>query len=108
MANLCQRVLVQLRALAAPLVILEATGGLELRLMSELWAANLPVARINPKRVREFAKASGRLAKTDRLDAQLLARFGGFSGVANASIDELRSVEGISAELAERIYFALR
>ncbi len=71
-----QQLLVQLRALAAPLVILEATGGLELRLMSELWAANLPVARINPKRVREFAKASGRLAKTDRLDAQLLARFG--------------------------------
>jgi transposase len=71
-----KRLLARLRPLAAPQVIVEATGGLEVRLMSELWAAQLPVARINPKRVREFAKASGRLAKTDRLDAQLLAQFG--------------------------------
>jgi transposase len=71
-----QTLLARLQQLSAPQVILEATGGLEVRLMAELWAAELPVARLNPKRVRECAKASGRLAKTDRLDARLLAQFG--------------------------------
>jgi len=56
-------------------IVLEATGGLELPLVSELAAAGLPVRVVNPRRVRDFAKATGRLAKTDRLDAQLLARF---------------------------------
>lgn len=71
-----KQLLVQLQPIPAAQIILEATGGLEVRLMSELWAAQLPVSRINPKRVREFAKASGRYAKTDRLDARLLAQFG--------------------------------
>jgi transposase len=71
-----QTLLVRLQGLPAAQVIVEATGGLELRLMAELWAAQIAVARINPKRVREFAKASGRLAKTDQLDARLLAQFG--------------------------------
>jgi transposase len=66
----------RLQALPAVQVIIEATGGLEARLLAELWAAQIAVARINPQRVREFAKASGRLAKTDRLDARLLAQFG--------------------------------
>lgn len=71
-----QQLLGQLQQVPVAQVILEATGGLEVRLMSELWAAQVPVSRINPKRVREFAKASGRHAKTDRLDAQVLAQFG--------------------------------
>lgn len=66
----------RLQALPAVQVIVEATGGLEVPLLTALWAAGLAVARVNPQRVREFAKASGRLAKTDRLDAQLLAQFG--------------------------------
>lgn len=66
----------RLQALPAVQVIVEATGGLEVRLLTELWTAKIAVARINPQRVREFAKASGRLAKTDRLDARLLAQFG--------------------------------
>jgi transposase len=66
----------RLQALPAVQVIIEATGGLEARLLAELWAVKIAVARINPQRVREFAKASGRLAKTDRLDARLLAQFG--------------------------------
>ena len=71
-----QALLVRLQGLSVVQVIVEATGGLELRLMTELWAAQIAVARINPKRVRAFAKASGQLAKTDALDARLLAQFG--------------------------------
>ncbi len=58
------------------LVVLEATGGLERALTAELAAAGLPVAVVNPRHVRDFARASGALAKTDTLDAQVLARFG--------------------------------
>ena len=71
-----KQLVARLQALPAVQVIVEATGGLEVRLLSELWAAGLAVSRVNPQRVREFAKASGRLAKTDRLDARLLAQFG--------------------------------
>ena len=65
----------QLRALAPTLVVLEATGGLELSVVAALQVAGLPVAVVNPRQVRDFAKATGQLAKTDRLDAALLARF---------------------------------
>ena len=71
-----------LRGLAADLedikpevVLLEATGGLELPLATALSAAALPVVVVNPRQVRDFAKATGRLAKTDALDAQVLAHF---------------------------------
>jgi transposase len=65
----------QLQALAPTLIVLEASGGLELVLVAELAAAHLPVVVTNPRRVRNFARATGRLAKTDRLDAQMLAHF---------------------------------
>jgi transposase len=65
----------RLVALAPALVVLEATGGLEVRLAAALAAAGLPVAVVNPRRVRAFARAMGRLAKTDRLDAEAIARF---------------------------------
>lgn len=58
------------------MVILEATGGLEVPVAGALAAAGIAVAVVNPRQVREFARATGRLAKTDRLDAQVLARFG--------------------------------
>ena len=57
-------------------VILEATGGLEIPVASALATAGLAVAIVNPRQVRDFARATGRLAKTDRLDAEILARFG--------------------------------
>ena len=66
----------RLHALQPALIVLEATGGLELPLAGALGAANLPVAVVNPRQVRDFAKATGQLAKTDRLDAAILARFG--------------------------------
>ncbi len=58
------------------LVMVESTGGLEWALVSELAARQIPVALVHPGRVREFAKSLGLLAKTDQLDAHLLARFG--------------------------------
>lgn len=58
------------------LVVVESTGGLESRLVSELFVAQVPVALVNPYRVREFAKSAGLLAKTDKIDARLLVRFG--------------------------------
>ena len=57
-------------------IVLEATGGLEAILVAELAAAGLPVVVVNPRQVREYARATGRLAKTDALDAGILARFG--------------------------------
>ncbi len=57
-------------------IILEATGGLEVPVIAALDAAGLKVMRMNPKRVRDFANGMGFLAKTDALDAQVLARFG--------------------------------
>lgn len=57
-------------------IVLEATGGYERLAVRILEAAGLPVAVINPRQVREFARATGTRAKTDRLDARLLARFG--------------------------------
>jgi transposase len=65
----------ELRQLAPTLIVLEATGGLELPLAGALATAALPVAIVNPRQVRDFARSTGVLAKTDRLDAQLLARF---------------------------------
>ena len=57
-------------------VILESTGGLETPLAAALAALALPVAVVNPRQVRDFAKSTGQLTKTDRLDAQILAYFG--------------------------------
>lgn len=68
-------VVTHLRELQPTLVVVEPTGGLELPLTAALATAGLPVAVVNPRQVRDFAKATGRLAKTDRLDAQVLAHF---------------------------------
>jgi transposase len=65
----------QLQAQAPTLIVLEATGGLEAPVAAALATAGLAVAVVNPRQVRAFAKAVGQLAKTDVLDAQLLARF---------------------------------
>ena len=65
----------RLQALQPTLIVLEATGGLEVPLAGALAAVGLPVVVINPRQVRDFARATGQLAKTDRLDAQILARF---------------------------------
>lgn len=66
----------RLRSMAAPLVVLEATGGYELPLALALTRAKLAFAVVNPRQVREFARALGLLEKTDRIDARVLAHFG--------------------------------
>ncbi len=65
----------RLRSLEPQLLVLEATGGYELLCVAALAAAGLPVVVVDPRQVRDFAKATGQLAKTDRLDANILALF---------------------------------
>jgi transposase len=65
----------RLQALQPALIVLEATGGLEVPLAGALAEAALPVVVVNPRQVRDVAKATGRLAKTDALDAGILAHF---------------------------------
>lgn len=69
------------------LIVLEATGGLEMRSVSALAAKRCPVVVINPRQVRDFAKSTGRLAKTDSIDAGVLAHF------AEAVRPELRALK---------------
>lgn len=65
----------RLRSASPELIVLEATGGYELLAVAGLAAAGLPVMVVNPRQVRDFARATGQLAKTDRIDADILARF---------------------------------
>ena len=65
----------RLVAVAPALIVLEATGGMEVRLAAALAAAGLPVAVVNPRQVRDFARASGKLAKTDAIDAAVILSF---------------------------------
>lgn len=66
-----------LRDSGAQAVVVEATGGYERLLWETAEAGGLRVARVNPRQVRDFGRATGQLAKTDRIDAMLLARYGG-------------------------------
>jgi len=70
-----EELVARLRPLAPTLVVLEATGGFEAVVAAALAGAGLPLAVVNPAQVRAFGRATGRLAKTDRLDAALIARF---------------------------------
>ena len=65
----------RLTAASPNLVVLEATGGFEVTVAAALAAAKLPLAIVNPRQIHDFARATGRLAKTDRLDAEAIARF---------------------------------
>jgi transposase len=66
----------KLKSIAVDLVVMEATGGYETAVATALVAAGLRVAVVNPRQIRDFAKATGRLAKNDRIDAQVIAAFG--------------------------------
>jgi transposase len=72
----CRELIVLFRSLSPKLVVLEATGGLQNLVAGMLVAEGFPVVVINPRQIRDFAKATGKLAKTDRIDAKIIARFG--------------------------------
>ena len=66
----------RLKTLEPVIVVLEASGGIELPLVASMAVEELPVVVVNPRQVRDFARATGKLAKTDSLDAAVLAHFG--------------------------------
>lgn len=70
-----ERTAARLQSMEVSLIVMEATGGLEIPLVEALAAAGLPVVVANPRQVRDFARGLGHLAKTDCLDARVLARF---------------------------------
>src|SRR5574340_525868 len=79
------------------LVVLEATGGLETGTVSTLAAQGCPVVVVNPRQARDFAKATGKLAKTDSIDSHVLAHF------ADAVRPEVRALKGIEAQNLEAL-----
>jgi len=83
------------------LVVLEATGGYETPVVAALGAAGLPVAVVNPRQVRDFARALGKLAKTDRVDAQIIAQFGAAVQPAPQTLPEADAQE-LTALVARR------
>jgi transposase len=100
--------LAALTPLAPTLIVLEATGGYERDVTVALAAAALPVVVVNPRQVRDFAKATGHLAKTDRLDAAVLAQFAAqlqpaVRPVADAAAQELRDVVTRRRQLVEML-----
>jgi transposase len=82
-------------------IVLEATGGYERPVTASLIAAGLPVAVVNPRQIRDFAKATGQLAKTDTLDAQVLAHFAAAVQPAPRPLPDA-ATQGLAAILARR------
>lgn len=70
-----QELVQRFMVLKPELIVIEASGGLEQPLVAELYLEKLPIAVVNPTRVRNFARATGQLAKTDKLDAKIIAQF---------------------------------
>ena len=87
------------QALNVRLVVLEATGGLEIEIAAELARAAVPVAVVNPRQTQRFAQALGILAKTDQVDAGVLARFGAVTGVVPRPLKDkaLRDLDEVVA-----------
>src|SRR5215831_15992462 len=98
----------RLTALQPRIIVVEATGGYERALVGALAAVDLPVAVINPRQARAFAQAIGRTAKTDRIDATVLAALGGRLDlvprpVANAATQALAALVARRRQLLEMI-----
>lgn len=87
------------------LVVLEATGGLEIEVAAELARTGVPVAVVNPRQARRFAQALGILAKTDRVDAEVLARFGAVAQIQPRPLKDeaLRQLEEVVARRRQTV-----
>ena len=97
-----------LKKLAPLLVVMEATGGLEMSLAAALGASGIPVAVVNPRQVRDYAKSMGKLAKTDTIDAQVMADFAAAvhpepRPLADAQTRELKDILTRRSQLNEMI-----
>jgi transposase len=98
--NGVNRCLKWLSALKPDLVLMESTGGYERRMVNELMSRSVPVNSINPKRIRDFAKAQGLLAKTDRIDAFIIAQYAAvFEPQPRVHVDQISAQ---AADLAAR------
>ena len=98
----------RLRAMPEPLIVVEATGSYEQRLVQACLQAAVPVCVVNPAQVRHFARAKGRLAKTDRIDAQIIAEFAAAMGpkqlqARSATMDAVAALVARRAHLAKAI-----
>lgn len=92
------RIVQTLKESSVSRIVIEATGGYERSLVAQLAAAGLPVVVVNPRQVRDFARATGRLAKTDAIDAKVLALF------ANAIQPPIRPIDNAQSQiLTERL-----
>lgn len=101
-----QRILARLQQLAPELIVLEATGGYEREVLRALATGGLPVLRINPTRMRNFARTVGTSAKTDRIDAALLAQFAerirsALREVVSAEVEELAAMAARRRQMVE-------
>jgi transposase len=95
----------RLKAAQATLVVMEASGGYETAAASAMGATGLRVAVVNPRQVRDFAKATGRLAKTDRIDAQVLVEFGRLINpkIAPLADEQSRELEALLSRRAQLV-----
>ena len=98
----------RLREMQPALIVLEATGGVERQVVRALASEELAVVVVNPRQVRDFAKATGQLAKTDSIDAEVLARFGeavrpALRPLADAGSEELRARVARRRQITEMI-----
>jgi transposase len=96
-------IVARLKPLRSKRIVLEATGGYERALWIALTEAGLVAAVVNPRQVREFARASGRLAKTDRLDAAVIAHFAETFSPAG-----IRNPDPVADRLAEHVLYRRR
>jgi transposase len=87
------------------LVVMEATGGYETQVATTIAGAGLKLAVVNPRQIRDFAKATGRLAKNDRIDAQVIAAFGEAVAPQIVSLpdEQMRELQGLIARRSQLV-----